>query len=123
MKFILTLALVFAFSNEVFAVDYMDLNLSENLGSMTFGIYSGCGEQACKGVELTVPTGSKVSVEAESGASCSIQRSAALEFKGGDSYIVDTEMKLNSNQACVVNVVTKEETSASVKLVNLKLAL
>ena len=108
-----------------FAADYYDLNLTnpKNLKNMTFSLYTLCGRNlTCKGVEVTVPTGSRVAVEPQNGAACSIQRSASLQFKGGDSYIVDIGLE-SSNQSCALTIKPKNKKSVVVQLVNVSAAI
>lgn len=125
MKNILALVIVLFAASPSFASEYYDLNLTNprDLQNMTFSLYTLCGKNVtCKGVEVTIPTGSRVAVESQNGAACSIQRSSSLQFKGGDSYIVDVELEAD-NQSCDLTIKPKNKKSVVVQLTNESAAL
>lgn len=123
-----TLATIFLCSlitSHAFASDFVEINLTKmaRLSSIEFSLFGSCGDSECKGAELVVPTGARVAVEPKQNASCAIQRSAALEFKGGDSYIVTAQLKLNSTQSCNVMISTRSQGKATIQLVNVQAGL
>lgn len=123
----ISLAFAFILSSSAYAsaTRYFDLNLSNprHLEDMTFSLYTLCGKNVtCQGVKLTIPTGSRVAVKSHGGAVCTIQRAAALQFKGGDTYVVTTSLK-NHNQACVLAIKPKNSKTVFVELVNESAAL
>lgn len=110
-------------TNQAFAaVDFVEINLTRmsHLASMEFSLFGACGNSICKGAVIIVPTDSRIAIEQKGNSSCAIQRSTALEFKGGETYIITTTLELNTNQACAVMISTRNQGKATIQLVNIQ---
>lgn len=109
-------------SSFAFASEFVEINLTKKarLSSVEFSLFGACGKLKCKGAEIVVPSKARIAVEGKENASCKISKSTSLEFKGGDSYIIETELQLNSSDSCDVIISTRNQGRAIIQLVNVQ---